>query len=276
MQRARNTRNARAQRPPSGGRLAGLAGAGLMAASLLLLPAVAQADLVETLRRVKQGVVAVGTYQTTRRPPAKLFATGFVVTDGTFVATNAHAVPRELDLENKESLAVFIRRGEAVERRSASLIAADEAHDVAILKIMGPALPALALGEDSKVEEGQTVAFTGFPIGAVLGLYPATHQGIVAAIVPIGNPQLSAQQLDIKMVRRLSAPYPVFQLDATAYPGNSGSPLYDPKSGQVVGLVSSVFVKTTKERVLQDPSGITYVIPIGHLQRLLRKHGLLE
>ena len=146
----------------------------------------------------------------------------------------------------------------------------------AFFATVGPALPALALGDDGTVEEGQTVAFTGFPIGAILGLYPATHQGIVAAIVPIGNPQLSAQQLDATMLRHLSAPFPVFQLDATAYPGNSGSPLYDPKTGQVFGVVSSVFVKTTKERTLQDPSGITYAMPIGHLQLLLRKHGLLR
>ncbi len=26
-------------------------------------------------------------------------------------------------------------------------------------------------------------------------------------------------------------------LDATAYPGNSGSPLYDPETGEVVGII---------------------------------------
>jgi len=38
--------------------------------------------------------------------------------------------------------------------------------------------------------------------------------------------------------------------------------------------VSSVFVKGTKERVLQEPTGITYAIPIRYGAALLRKAGL--
>ncbi|HNM56654.1 MAG TPA: S1C family serine protease, partial [Thauera aminoaromatica] len=61
----------------------------------------------------------------------------------------------------------------------------------------------------------------------------------------------------------------VYQLDATAYPGNSGSPLYDPASGEVIGVLNMVFVKSTKEKVLADPSGISYAIPVEYLQRLI-------
>jgi S1-C subfamily serine protease len=68
----------------------------------------------------------------------------------------------------------------------------------------------------------------------------------------------------------------VLQLDATAYPGNSGSPLYNPDNGQVVGIVSSVFVKSSKENVLKDPSGITYAVPIRFARALLKKVGALR
>ena len=61
----------------------------------------------------------------------------------------------------------------------------------------------------------------------------------------------------------------MYQLDATAYPGNSGSPLYDPETGVVIGVLNMVFVKSTKENVLSDPSGISYAIPVEYLQRLL-------
>ena len=54
----------------------------------------------------------------------------------------------------------------------------------------------------------------------------------------------------------------VFQLDATAYPGNSGSLLYDPETGEVVGIINKLFVKESKEVVLEKPSGITYAIPV--------------
>jgi len=63
----------------------------------------------------------------------------------------------------------------------------------------------------------------------------------------------------------------VFQLDATAYPGNSGSPLYAPDTGEVVGVVNMVFVKGTKEAALTQPSGISYAIPSRYLIELLRQ-----
>jgi S1-C subfamily serine protease len=68
-------------------------------------------------------------------------------------------------------------------------------------------------------------------------------------------------------------PYNVFQLDAIAYPGNSGSPLYDPGSGQVVGVINSVFVKESREAVLEKPSGITFAIPARWVQQLLTRAG---
>ena len=64
-------------------------------------------------------------------------------------------------------------------------------------------------------------------------------------------------------------PFFLYQMDATAYPGNSGSPVYDQKSGKVVAVINKVFVKRTKESVLSDPSGITYAIPVRYLQNML-------
>ena len=78
--------------------------------------------------------------------------------------------------------------------------------------------------------------------------------------------------LDAKMINQLQKPiYAVFQLDGTAYPGNSGSPLYDPESGVVYGVINMVFVKGKKEAVLSNPSGITYAIPATYIQELLRR-----
>jgi S1-C subfamily serine protease len=116
------------------------------------------------------------------------------------------------------------------------------------------------------------VLFTGFPIGPVLGAHPATHRGMVAAISPIAIPQARSAELESQVIRRLaSGAYPIFQLDATAYPGNSGSPVYDPASGEVIGIINMVWVKGTKETALSQPSGITYAVPSKHLQDLLGK-----
>jgi serine protease Do len=77
--------------------------------------------------------------------------------------------------------------------------------------------------------------------------------------------------LEKKIISRLTAPYKVFQLDATAYPGNSGRPLYQPDTGQVVGIINKVFIQESKETIIQKPSGISYAIPVNHLQELLKK-----
>jgi len=125
------------------------------------------------------------------------------------------------------------------------------------------------------VVEGQEVAFTGFPIGAVLGMTPVTHRGIVSAITPIAIPQANSRDLNPALIRRLATdPFRVYQLDATAYPGNSGSPLYEPYTGRVVGVVNKVFVQESKEAALERPSGISYAIPVRHVQALLKRAGV--
>lgn len=236
---------------------------------LFLVAAPCVAGLPETVALVRPAVVGVGTLQMTRRPPARLLGTGFVIGDGTLVVTNAHVVPEVLDVAQMEVLAVFAGRGEHPDRRQAHQVAVDPVHDLAILKIEGRPLPALRLGEASRVREGESIAFTGFPIGAVLGLYPVTHRGIVSAISPIVLPASQGRQLTPALIKRMRDPFEIFQLDATAYPGNSGSPMYLPRTGEVVGVVNMVFVKESKETVLEKPSGIAYAIPVRHLKALL-------
>jgi len=156
----------------------------------------------------------------------------------------------------------------------AKVVAVDKEHDIAILQLVNGLLPATGLS-NAKVREGQTVAFTGFPIGMVLGLHPVTHTGIISAISPVVLPMLRSRQLNAKLMKRLQDPYDVYQLDATAYPGNSGSPVYEKETGKVIGIVNKVFIKESKETVLSKPSGITYAIPIRYLDDLLKKNNLL-
>ena len=249
-----------------------LVGAVLASIALAIASPVAGTDLSGTLRQVKPSIVAVGTYQRTRSPAFRFRGTGFVVGDGTAVATNAHVLPEKLDRGGMEALVVVVPNDAHTGTvRPVSPAAADRNRDLAILKLEGgPPLPALRLAGGALVQEGQEVAFTGFPIGNVIGLTPVTHRGIVSAITPIGIPQANARDLNPTLVRRLSGDaFRVYQLDATAYPGNSGSPLYHPGSGEVLGVLNMVFVKSTKENVLSDPSGISYAIPVEYLRALL-------
>ena len=111
---------------------------------------------------------------------------------------------------------------------------------------------------------------TGFPLGGSIGIVPVTHKGIVSALTPVGQPLATARQLDSKTVRRLSVGnYQVLQLDIVSYPGNSGSPLYDPDSDKMLDILNMVFIKGTKETALTNPSGISYAIPVNFLKPLL-------
>ena len=122
------------------------------------------------------------------------------------------------------------------------------------------------------MREGQSIAFTGFPIGGALGLSPVTHRGIISAITPIALPSATAQQLNAKVIRRLkNGAFEVYQLDGTAYPGNSGGPLFEMEKGEVIGIMNMVFVKGTKESALSAPSGISFAVPIAYLQELLHE-----
>jgi S1-C subfamily serine protease len=223
--------------------------------------------------QIKPSIVVVGTYLKTRSPAFVMRGTGFVVGNGTLVATNAHVVPENLDSANGEILVIQATAGHGLlQQRPAKATAGDKSHDLALLRIDGPPLPALVLQSGGPVREGQSVAFTGFPIGSVLGLSPVTHRGIISAITPIVLPSAKANQLNEKVIKRLkSGTFEIYQLDGTAYPGNSGGPLFEMEKGEVIGIINMVFVKGTKESVLSHPSGISFAIPVLYLQELLRE-----
>lgn len=229
-------------------------------------------DLVD---KVKPAVVGVGFYAPLATVSHQLKGTGFAVADGRYVVTNHHvieAVPEQEDI--KFNRVIFVPKGNKHVVVQVEEVYSDEKHDLAILKIKGK-LPVIPLANpDSVVRDGTEIAVTGFPIGAVLGLYPATHRGIVAAYTPNIISAANSQQLSQAFLESLKNPFMVYQLDVTAYPGNSGSPVYNVENGDVIAVINKVFVKQTKEAAISTPSGITYAIPVKHINALAEKHQL--
>ena len=240
---------------------------------LVFLPGFAHADLPATIDRVKPSIVAIGTYKKTQSPPFVFRGTGFVTGDGPQVVTNAHVLP-ELSTPDAPELAILTRpqQGGATIRR-ARVVARVDDRDLALIRLEGPPLPALQIGDSGAIREGQSIAFTGFPIGGALGFSPVTHRGIVSAITPIALPGGNANQINEKLIKQLKrGSFEIFQLDATAYPGNSGSPVYDAETGLVIGVINMVFVKGSKEAALSAPSGISYAIPAIYVKQLLSEN----
>ena len=240
----------------------------------------ARADITRTISLVKPSVLIVGTYKATGSPRFNLRGTGFIVSDGkpfgsNFLITNAHVLMQTADEDPETSLVVQLNVGKNEwQMRSASVVDVDKVHDLALLRFDGLAVPALRVADSAKVMEGQSIAFMGFPIGGALGFSPVTHRGFISSITAAALPTPTSQQLNSKVIRSLRAgsSFNIFQIDGTAYPGNSGGPLFDPETGEVLGVLNMVFIKGTRESALTHPSGISYAIPSEYINQLMLRN----
>lgn len=237
----------------------------------------ARAGLPEVVAAAKPAVVPVGLFNALSSPRFTMRGTGFVVGDGRLLATNAHVLPDDPAAYPQLVLLLGGSRSAGQDStpaaRKLSLLGLDRVHDLALLQIDGAPLPTLALAGNDNVREGQAVAFIGFPVGGLLGFSPVTHRATISSITPIALPPPNASRLDAAAVARLrQGAFDIFQLDGTAYPGNSGGPLLDPDTGEVLGLVNMVLVKNSRESVLSQPSGISYAIPVRFLRELMARH----
>ena len=234
-----------------------------------------RADLVRSIAAVKPSVVLVGVYRSTHSPRFELRGTGFVVGNGNWVVTNAHVLGQALkvDADDNAVLMVQVKGAQEWQTRVATVLDVDWSHDLALLSIDGSAVAALNLRDSSSVQEGQSVAFMGFPIGGALGFSPVTHRAVVSSIAAVALPQATARQLSGSAVRSLrdGGSFDIFQLDGTAYPGNSGGPLFDPQTAEVLGVVNMVLLKGIRESALSHPSGISYAIPSAFVLEMMQR-----
>jgi serine protease Do len=202
---------------------------------------------VELARAVKPGVVNVGATVSSQpgMAPAEEFfrrffeggpsrrerrslGSGFVVSPDGYVVTNFHVV--------RDASEITVRFAELGERR-ARLVGSDSKTDIALLKVDGNDLPAVALGDSDQLQVGEPVMAIGNPFGL--------DQTVTTGIV-------SAKERFIG-----SGPYDDFiQTDASVNPGNSGGPLIDAR-GAVVGINTAIFSQGG------GSVGIGFAIPIN-------------
>jgi serine protease Do len=232
-----------------------------------------QAGLVDIIAGAKRSIAAVGSFSVLDNPRFGFKGTGFVVGDGNTLITNAHVLPDTVGSGGRSSVVVQLPvEGGSFETRPATVEKVDATHDLALLRFEGSPLPAFRIANNAAIQEGLSIAFIGFPIGGLLGFRPVTHRGIISSITAVALPPPNSQQLNEKTVRRLrEGSFDVYQLDATAYPGNSGGPVLDAETGDVVGVINMVLVKSTKESALSSPTGIAYAIPARFIDELVRR-----
>jgi S1-C subfamily serine protease len=225
---------------------------------------------VTATKEIRPSVVAVGSYLRTDTPTVKYFGTGFVVADGLTVVTNAHVVEALRQQNRLDQLRVYFPDTRDVDGREAKVLMEDKYHDVALIQFTGkPARPLKLATEDP--DQGTSVGMLGYPIGTMLGLVPAVHKGVVAAVVPAVLPLPVGVKMTPELQTALKNPYNLYQLDMVAFPGNSGSPLYDAGDGTVIGIVNMTLATKTREHLFDKPTGIAYAVPVRWIHDIIRR-----
>lgn len=146
--------------------------------------------------------------------------TGFLVTDDGMILTNAHVVSG-----GKELMVMIGER----DRRSAEIVAVDEALDLALIRIKpkaGEKLPFLRFITGDRPSDGAECTVMGYPMIDRLGQAIKITRGIVSSAAGQGEHVL---------------------IDAKVNPGNSGGPILD-RFGNVMAVVCmKSFASATEE-----------------------------
>ena len=156
---------------------------------------------------------------------------GFILSADGLIMTNAHVV------EGADEVIVTL-----TDKREfkAKIIGADKRTDVAVIKIEAAGLPAVKVGDVSRLKVGEWVMAIGSPFGL--------DNTVTAGIV-------SAKQRD-------TGDYlPFIQTDVAINPGNSGGPLINMR-GEVVGINSQIYSRSG------GSMGISFAVPMDEAVRV--------
>ncbi len=127
------------------------------------------ADLVDTLKKVKPAIIAVGTYHPLSKPAVKFFGTGFVYSNDGYAITAEHVINAIREKDDIGNLSVFFPQTGSSRKIRAKIVIESHKHDLSVIKLVGSDFNYVNLGDSSKVEEGQSIALCGYPYGPVFG-----------------------------------------------------------------------------------------------------------
>lgn len=156
---------------------------------------------------------------------------GFLITNDGNIMTNAHVVGTEAHVK------VRFEQGFALD---GEVVKTNRDFDVALVKVAGSDLPALALGDDAALQLGEELFAIGTPLDEQLG--QSVTRGIMS-----GRREIEGRSY--------------LQTDVSINSGNSGGPLID-ESGKVVG-VATLKIKAS------GVEGIGFGVPISKALEML-------
>ena len=165
---------------------------------------------------------------------------GFVLTEDGYIVTNYHVV--------KDAHTVKVTMYDGTEY-DARYVGGDEDYDIAVIKVDASGLPAVTLGDSSKLNVGDRVLAIGHPLGE---LTFSMSGGMVSSV----NRAINVD----------GTPFNMIQTDTSINPGNSGGPLLN-SYGEVVGIVSAKYSSTSSQETVE---GLGFAIPINDVISMVK------
>jgi serine protease Do len=160
-----------------------------------------------------------------REKDVEFVGTGFLCHSAGYILTCAHTIsltdklsavtPAPLDQFNPVTL-------QQVQVIALSVAQHDPQNDVALLKIVNPpplVMPNKLVVQEEGVQVGASVCYMGFPSG---------HSGLHT--LKVSGSIISAKATSSAGTRQ-------FQIDAMVHEGNSGGPLLELSTGQIIGII---------------------------------------
>ncbi len=167
------------------------------------------------------------------------YGSGFVVESG---AWGSRILTAEHVIDQARSLRVTIGNRRTV---PVHVVAVNEHADLAVVDAAVPNLPVVRLGSSGELDPGMAIGVAGYPIPDAfqdekLGLATSVFSGRLSSL------------------RRDS-----LELDIPIIPGESGGPVFNARTGAVIGIAESRF---------DDERAIGFAIPIDDAKRFLAEH----
>jgi serine protease Do len=167
------------------------------------------------------------------------YGTGFVVESGSW---GSRFLTAEHVIDGARRLRVTIGNRRTV---AARVVASDAQDDLAIVEASERDLPRVHLGSSRRLDAGIQIGVAGYPIPDAfqdegLGVATSVFEGRLSSI------RHDALELDIPVI-----------------PGESGGPVFDAHTGDVIGIAESRF---------DEEHAIGFAIPIEDAERFLAAH----
>jgi S1-C subfamily serine protease len=181
--------------------------------------------------------------QSTKSNVAKASGTGFVISVGGIVGTNAHVISdaNRIEIIIKNEIGTFVY--------NAKVLLNDNKNDVALLQISDSTFKgfsSIPYQLVEKVDVGEKVFTIGYPLNDVMGTNFKVNDGIVSSTSGIND--------DVRYL----------QISVPIQPGNSGGPLFN-KDGNIIAITSA---RLNSNAVGTQVENVNYAIKIGYLLNL--------